>query len=100
MERGALPPRKDFLMATFSANAMLDFMLEGNVVSLLEMMSMFGVCNPAAELTKIRKDGWIVESRRVPMTKIMVRMNKFMQFTPPKQLPHKECLMMEYWISK
>ena len=100
MERGALPPRKDFLMATFSSDAMLDFMLEGNVVSLLEMMSMFGVCNPAAELTKIRKDGWIIESRRVPMTKIMVRMNKVMQFTPPKQLPHKECLMMEYWISK
>jgi len=27
-------------------------------------------------------------------------MNKYMVMKPPADLPHKECLMMEYWISK
>ena len=83
-----------------SSVAMLDHMLEGNLISLIEAMNMFGVCNPAAVLTKLRKDGFIIHSQRVSMTKIMVRMNKYMVMKPPSQLPHKECLMMEYWISK
>ena len=83
-----------------SSMAMLDHLLEGHPISLIEAMNMFGVCNPAAVLTKLRKDGYIIHSRRVTMTKIMVRMNKYMVMTPPADLPHKECLMMEYWISK
>lgn len=83
-----------------SSDAMLEHMLDGHLISLLEAMNMFGVCNPAAVLTKLRKDGYVIHSRRVTMTKIMVRMNKFMVMKPPDHLPHKECLMMEYWISK
>ena len=63
-------------------------------------MAMFGVCNPAAELTKFRKDGYSIKSRRVAMVKIIVRMNKYMVMKTPSQLPTKECLMMEYWIEK
>jgi len=83
-----------------SSAAMLEHMLEGNLISLIEAMNMFGVCNPAAVLSKLRKDGFIIHSQRVSMTKIMVRMNKYMVMKPPSQLPHKECLMMGYWISK
>ena len=83
-----------------SSQAMQDHMLEGNPISLIEAMNMFGVCNPAAVLTKLRKDGYIIHSRRVIMTKIMARMNQYMVMKPPANLPHKECLMMEYWISK
>ena len=83
-----------------SSMAMLDHLLEGHPISLIEAMNMFGVCNPAAELTKLRKQGWIIQSQRVKMTKIIVRMNKYMVIKPPSQLPHKECLMMEYCISK
>jgi len=83
-----------------SSAAMLEHMLEGNLISLIEAMNMFGVCNPAAVLTKLRKDGFIIHSQRVPMTKIIVRMNKYMVMKPPADLPHRECLMMEYWISK
>jgi hypothetical protein len=83
-----------------SSQAMQDHMLEGNPISLIEAMNMFGVCNPAAQLTKLRKSGYIINSRRVTMTKLIVRMNQFMSMKPPADLPHKECLMMEYWISK
>ena len=83
-----------------SSQAMQDHMLEGNSISLIEAMNMFGVCNPAAQLTKLRKDGFIIHSRRVLMIKIIARMNQYMVMKPPADLPHKECLMMEYWISK
>jgi hypothetical protein len=83
-----------------SSDAWRDHLLSGEASSLLEGMAMFGVCNPAAELTKLRKEGFIVKSERVLMTRIMVRMNKHMQFVPPAQLPHKECYMQQYWIER
>ena len=83
-----------------AAEAMLEHMLEGNLISLIEAMNMFGVCNPAAVLTKLRKGGHIIHSRRVPMIKIIVRMNQYMVMKPPADLPTKECLMVEYWISR
>ena len=83
-----------------SSLAMENHMLEGNPISLIEAMNMFGVCNPAAQLTKLRKSGYIIHSQRVPMTKLIVRMNQFMSMKPPADLPHKECMMMEYWISR
>jgi len=83
-----------------SSLAMQEHMLEGNPISLIEAMNMFGVCNPAAQLTKLRKDGFIIHSRRVLMIKIIARMNQYMVMKPPADLPTKECLMMEYWISK
>jgi len=73
-----------------SSEAMLEHMLEGNLISLIEAMNMFGVCNPAAVLTKLRKDGFIIHSQRVPMTKIIVRMNKYMVMKPPADLPHRD----------
>jgi len=83
-----------------SSEAMQEHMLEGNPISLIEAMNMFGVCNPAAQLTKLRKSGYIIHSRRVTMIKIIARMNQYMVMKPPADLPTKECLMMEYWISK
>lgn len=80
--------------------AMLDHMLEGNSISLLEAMALFGVCNPAAELTKFRKQGFVIKSRRVNMAFIVRRMNECAIFKVPRQLPYKECQMMDYWIER
>ena len=88
-------------MAKFSSSmAMLDHMLEGHPISLLEAMALLGVCNPAAELTKFRKKGFVIKSRRVNMAFIVRRMNECAIFKVPRQLPYKECQMMEYWIER
>lgn len=88
-------------MAEFRPSiAMLDHMLEGNSISLLEAMALLGVCNPAAELTKLRKEGWVIQSRRVNMAKIVRRMNQCAIFKTPANLPYKERFMMEYWIER
>ena len=83
-----------------SSDALREHMLEGNLISLLEAMLLFGVQKPNAEFARIKKDGFPIKSRRVPMTKILVRANKFAQCRPPADLPHKEILMTEYWIER
>ncbi|HCJ22029.1 MAG TPA: hypothetical protein DHV64_11000 [Erythrobacter sp.] len=75
-------------------------MLEGNPASLLEALLLFGVQNPNAELTRMRKDGLRIESKRVPMAKIIVRINKFVQCSVPDDLPYRELTMTEYWIAR
>lgn len=80
--------------------ALREHMLEGHRISLLEAMLLFGVQNPNAEITRLRKSGFIVKSQRVSMAKIVRRLNEHSQFTPPKNLPVTEILFTEYWVSR
>lgn len=82
------------------ASALLTHLLEGHLVSQLEAMMLFGVQNPASELTRLRKAGHFIHKRRVPMAKILRRMNQLCTALPPQELPIREIAMTEYWISK
>ena len=57
------------------AMALREHMLEGNRVSVLEAMLLFGVQNPNAEITRLKKDGFLVKSQRASMAKIILRIN-------------------------
>lgn len=80
--------------------ALREHILEGNRVSLLEAMLLFGVQNPNAELTRLRKMGFLVKSQKVPMAKIIRRINEYTVFKVPKNLPYTEIHFTEYWVSK
>ena len=82
------------------AMALREHMLEGHRVSLLECMLLFGVQNPNAELTRIKKDGFLVKSQKIPMAKIVRRINEYAVCKVPANLPYVEIQMTEYWISK
>ena len=82
------------------ALAFREHMLDGNRTSVLEALLLFGVQNPQAELTRMRKDGLKIESTRVPMAKIIVRINRFVECSVPSDLPYRELTMTEYWISR
>ncbi|MFZ4380925.1 MAG: helix-turn-helix domain-containing protein [Sandarakinorhabdus sp.] len=79
---------------------MREYLLEGNRVSLLEAMLLFGVQNPNAEFTRLKKDGFVVKSGRVSMAKIIRRLNEVAVCQPPPALPYKEIFMTEYWIGR
>lgn len=81
------------------ALALKEHMLDGHRVSALEAMAIFGVQNPNAEITRLKKD-FLVKSDRVSMAKIIRRMNEVSKFSPPQNLPYKEIIMTEYWISR
>ena len=87
-------------VAFSAAMALKEHFLQGHKVSLLEALLIFGVQNLNAELRKKKKDGFIVKSQRVPMAKIIRRINEYTVCNPPKNLPTREILMTEYWISE
>ena len=82
------------------AMALREHMLEGNRVSLLEAMLLFGVQNPNAELARMKKDGFLIKSQRAPMAKIIHRINQYTQCKVPENLPYREIQLTEYWVSR
>lgn len=82
------------------AMALREHMLNGHRVSLLEGMLLFGVQNPNAELARMKKDNFIIKSQRVPMAKIIRRINESTICKVPENLPYREIHMTEYWVSR
>lgn len=88
-------------MANFQASvALREHMLEGHRVSLLEAILIFGVQSLNAELARLKKDGFLIRSDKVSMAKVLRRTNEYAACTPPANLPYKEIVMTEYWISR
>ncbi len=83
-----------------AASALREHMLEGHPVTLLEAMLLFGVQNPNAEFSRIKKDGFLVGSRPAPMAKVIRRINEYTVCKVPEGLPYKEIQLTEYWIKK
>lgn len=82
------------------ASALREHLLEGHRVSLLEAMLLFGVQNPNAELARMKKDNFLIKSQRVPMAKIIRRINEYTECKVPENLPYREIQLTEYWISR
>ena len=80
--------------------ALKEHMLQGNKLSRLESLLLFGVQNYTAVLSTIKQDGYILKSQKVPMAKILKRINKYTKCHPPKNLPVIEIIMTEWWISR
>ena len=80
--------------------ALKEHMLKGKRISRLESILLFGVQNFTAVLSNIKKEGYIIKKEPVAMAKVIRRINKYTSCKPPKNLPTKEILMTEYWISK
>ena len=82
------------------AMALREYMLDGNPVTLLEAILLFGVQGPNAEFNRIKKDGFLIESQSVPMAKVIRRINEYTVCKVPSDLPYKEIQLTEYWIKK
>ena len=83
-----------------AASALREHMLEGHPVTLLEAILLFGVQGPNAEFGRIKKDGFMIDSRPVPMAKVIRRINEHTICKVPEGLPYKEIQLTEYWIKK
>ena len=83
-----------------NTQALKDYMLEGKRVSRIESLILFGVQNFTAVLTTFKRDGFIIKKEKVSMAKILYRINKTVKCNSPKNLPIKQIMMNEWWISK
>ena len=81
-------------------DALYEHLLSGETVSVMEAMLLFGVQSPRFEIFRLKKKGYTVNSRKIPMTKALVRLNKQMVCEPPEALPHKEIFVTEYWVEQ
>ena len=80
--------------------ATMEYFLSGKRITRLEAMLLFGVSNLGSTINTIRKKGWIINSRRIPFATAVKRVNKFAILQPPKNLPVREIMLTEYWLSK
>lgn len=77
-----------------------EHMLTGNPLTRLEAIILFGVSNLPELVYELRRDGHIIKSRKLAFAAAMVRVNKHAMLQPPKNLPIREIMLTEYWVSR
>jgi len=91
-------------MATINSSglnlAAKEHMISGNPLTRLEAIILFGVSNLPELVYELRKDGHIVKSKKIPFAAAMVRVNKHATLQPPSNLPIREIMLAEYWVSR
>jgi len=80
--------------------ALKEYLLEGNPMTQLESIALFGVPLLSREISRLRKEGWVINSKKVPYVKALMRVRKHSVFEPPKNLPVKEIHLTEYWVNQ
>ena len=56
--------------------ALKEFLLDGNSITNLESLLFFGVQNLSAELTRLKRSGYIIKKQKLSLTKLMKRVNE------------------------
>ena len=80
--------------------AMKEHLLEGNSVTRLEAIILFGVSNLPDSISKMRRQGWFIKSRLIPYAAALKRVNKHAVLRIPNNLPVREIKLTEYWLNK
>ena len=72
----------------------------GHPITRIEAMVLYGIQNFPDLISLMRKEGWMIKSKRVPYAKAIRRINEFAVLQPPENLPIREIQVTEYWVSK
>ena len=81
-------------------SALTEYMIEGHKVSRIESLILFGVQNLPEAVKAVKKKGFIIKKTPITMAKIIRRLNKDLKCETPKNLPIRDIIMSEWWISK
>ena len=82
------------------ALAAREHLVSGKPLTRLEALVLYGLSDLTKEISDMRKQGWIVKSRKVPFAMAVKRVNEYAVLKPPPNLPIREILLTEYWVSK
>jgi hypothetical protein len=83
-----------------SAVAAREHLLSGKPLTRMEALVLFGLSNLPELVYEMRQQKFIVKSRRVSYAAAMVRINQHAVLKPPPNLPIREIMFTEYWVSK
>jgi len=77
-----------------------EHLLSGYPLTRLEALILFGVSNLPELVYEMKKQQIKIEKRDIPFATAMVRVNKYAVLKPPPNLPIREILLTEYWVSR
>jgi len=77
-----------------------EHLVMGQPLTRLDAIILFGLSNLTTLIYRMRKEGWIVDSRPITYAAAMKRINKYAVLEAPKNLPIREIQLTEYWVSK
>lgn len=72
--------------------------LSGNPITELEALTIFGVTTLRHLIAEMRKQGWEVDRRKTSYKLVVPRINKFAEFSPPKDLDIDGLSLAEYFL--
>jgi len=77
-----------------------EHLASGQPITRLEALILFGVSNLPDIVSEMRRQGWVIESQKVPFAKAVKRVNDFAVLRPPPNLPTREVVLTEYWMNR
>jgi len=77
-----------------------EHLLEGKPITRLEAIVLYGVPDLTKVISDMRRNGWTVQSRRIPYAAAAKRVNEHAVLQPPANLPIRDIQLTEYWISR
>ena len=80
--------------------AVHEYLATGKALTELESAVLFGVTGLTALLTRLRKEGWVIQSRKITYAAALKRINEYARLTPPDNLPIREIMLTEWWINQ
>lgn len=87
--------------AKYSAEmAAQEHLLEGQPLTRLEAIVLYGVISLPGLIRRLRNKGWVIESRKISYIAAIRRMEPHARVEPPPNLPVRELQLTEYWVSQ
>lgn len=83
-----------------AAIAAREHLLSGKRLTRMEALVLFGLSNLPELVYEMRKQKFKVESKKVSYATAMVRINQHAVLKPPANLPIREIMFTEYWVSR
>ncbi|MEM1189954.1 MAG: hypothetical protein AAGI72_15590 [Pseudomonadota bacterium] len=80
--------------------AVKEHLLDGQPITHLECIVLFGVPSLTKVISDMRRDGYVVKSKRVPFVMALRRINQYATLNPPDKLPVKQVALTEYQVSR
>ncbi len=80
--------------------AVKEHLTQGNPITQLEAITLFGVPSLTKIISDMRRGGWVIKSRLIPFAAAVTRVNKYASLQPPNSLPVREIQITEYWVNK
>jgi hypothetical protein len=80
--------------------AVKEHIASGTPITALEAICLYGVAHLYREITRLREQGWVIEKRKIPMIRAIRRMEDYIEYVPPNNLPVTKIELTEYWLVK